>query len=364
MSTSSVDGDPVDVAPARTPPVGPGAADRVVRSFARHLRSSPSRTLSETAAFQGRAFERAVTIVRVFYVASFVWTVEAMGGWPTLAHVTQASPQWPATWIDSANPGRGISVILFAYGAASLAAVAFPQFRLVRLAYTVTLLEYMAVINGFGKVNHNLHGWLFVSAAFVFLPRGPWRDRRRVTTRQPFLNVIWVAQVLVLFFYTLTGLWKIVYAVHDLGTSRTSAFEFSSFSYLVAGRLLETSQQTILGDWFVHHHLPGWLLFNGTMYLESAALLVAFRPRLHRVWGFGLILFHLGTLIAMGFTFDQNVLLVGLLFVCSPVAPERVSVKETVLDLPGVHVIARWWSRRSVRAVDRAGTAAEPASAT
>ena len=110
-----------------------------------------------------------------------------------------------------------------------------------------------------------------------------------------------------------------------------------------AGRLLETNQHTLLGDWLARNPLPGWVLFNGTMYLEAFALVAAFRPRLHRVWGMGLIVFHLGTQVAMGFSFEQNIVLVGLLLVCSPWAPETVRVGEVLGDLPGVRfVLARF----------------------
>jgi hypothetical protein len=77
------------------------------------------------------------------------------------------------------------------------------------------------------------------------------------------------------------------------------------------------------------------------MYLEAASLLVAFRPRIHRVWGAGLIAFHFGTQLAMGFTFTPNIAVVGLLFLCSPFAPDRLKVKEVVLDLPVLYFISR-----------------------
>ena len=38
----------------------------------------------------------------------------------------------------------------------------------------------------------------------------------------------------------------------------------------------------------------GWVLFLAAIYLEAAALLVAFRPAIHRWWGIGLIMLHLG----------------------------------------------------------------------
>lgn len=97
--------------------------------------------------------------------------------------------------------------------------------------------------------------------------------------------------------------------------------------------------------------------------LEATSLLVAFRPRLHRVWGVGLIVFHVGTQVAMGFTFRPSIILLGLLFVCSPAAPAGMSVSEVLLDLPGVRIVSRLRSARgrsSQRSPGRAAVGRAP----
>ena len=50
----------------------------------------------------------------------------------------------------------------------------------------------------------------------------------------------------------------------------------------------------------------------GTVYIETASFLVIFRPRVHRFCGFGLIAFHIGTQLMMGFTFTQNIAILVL----------------------------------------------------
>jgi hypothetical protein len=137
---------------------------------------------------------------------------------------------------------------------------------------------------------------------------------------------------------------------------RTGGFSFGGFSYIVANKILRGNVDTVLGHFFVHHEIIGWALYIGTMYLEGASVLIAFRPRLHRVWGVGLILFHFATQLTMGFSFPENVALLGLLFVCSPFTHEKVSVKETVCDLPGLHFVMR----RFQKVRRRASPSAEP----
>jgi hypothetical protein len=318
----------------------------VLRWGRARLWSSPQRSFLDTVRFQQAAAIRAEWLVRAFYAGGVLLVVLQMNQWPGLLRVESIDAQWPVAWLPADDAGPGIGAILTLWLAASLWAMLAPTWRSARIASFLLLLQYVGVVNSFGKVNHDLHAWLWVSAVFVFLPRLDV-GASRVTTRHRYLTVIWAAQALTLFFYTLSGLWKVAYAVRDLfGTGRTSAFEIDGFSIIVADRLSEIASDAVLGEWFVRNPAPGWALLIGTMYLEATSLLIAFRPRLHRVWGVGLMCFHIGTQLAMGFTFRPNVLLLGLLFVCSPSAPERVTVREAVRDLPGVHAVARRVARR------------------
>ena len=329
-----------------------------------HLRSTSSQGVAESIRMQNRSYERALTIVRAFYALSLVWTIQEMGAWPVLRDVDVIDPQWTAGWVDRTDPGGGISAILLLFGVASVLAALWPTSRTYRALYTLGLLQYLSVKFGFGKVNHNLHSWLWVSAILILLPSGRKMRDPAPRDRHSLLAVLWSAQIVVLFFYTLTGLWKVAYALHALTTERVSSFQLEGFSLIIGERLLATDQSTLMGEFFVRNQFYGWLLFNGTMYLESAALLAAFRPRLHRLWGGGLIAFHLGTQLAMGFTFIENIALLALLFMCSPWAPERASIREVFLDLPGVHFVTkRLASRRGRVVVPEPAPAASPASA-
>lgn len=344
-------------------------ADRFVSAISRpatwslrHLRSTTSQGVGESIRLQNRSYERALTIVRAFYALSLVWTIQEMGGWPALRDVAFIDPQWTAGWVDRTDPGGGITAILVLFGVGSVLAALWPTSRTYRALYALGLLQYLSVKFGFGKVNHNFHSWLWVSAVLVLLPSGRKMRSPAQRDRHSLLAVLWSAQIVVLFFYTLTGVWKVLYAVHALTTERISSFQLEGFSLIIGERLLATDQSTLMGEFFVRNQFFGWALFNGTMYLESAALLAAFRPRLHRLWGGGLIAFHLGTQLAMGFTFIENIALLSLLFMCSPWAPERAPIKEIVLDLPGVHFVAKRLASRGRGRVAPAATP-EPAPA-
>ena len=254
--------------PQRTQPV-------VTRFLAKRLWSSTTRpTLAASVAFQRRAYNRASVLVRAYYAVGVLFALQAIGGWPRYAGLQQASPQWPAAWwFDWFSVRTSVNLIFTGYLAASIAAVALPERRWARATYAFTLLQYMAFVNGFDKINHNQHSWLYVGAILIFLPRGPWQGRTRKLDRQYFLTVFWSAQLVVLFFYSLSGMWKIYFAFKAFFEGRIGGFSFGGFSYIVANRILQGNEDTVLGDFFVHHEIIGWALFISTMYMEGASIL-------------------------------------------------------------------------------------------
>lgn len=329
-----------------TSSASPGTLDRVVAGTLRRLRSLPRHSLGDTIALQGRTYERAVVIVRVYYLIGVFLLVNEMSAWVGLRELEAIEPLWPAGWIDQASPRGGIDVVLVAYTATTLLVAAVPRSRIARAAFSLALFQYIAVKFGFGKINHAFHTWLFTSMVLVLLPSArAWR-RPTPALRRQVLQVVWSAQVLLLFTYTLTGLWKLYYALDAVFLStRIGAFHPRGFSLIVAQDMLITNRQTLLGETLVANHWVGWVLFNGTIFLQVTSLLAALRPRLHRLWGAGLLAFHLGTQVAMGFTFMPNVFLLGLLLVCSPWAPDHVRLGEVVADLPVVRLALRTWHR-------------------
>lgn len=322
----------------------------------RRLWSAPTgRSIGEVVRDQAVAYQRGMLIVRAFYALSFLWLTNHVNEMRGLRDADAVDPLWPSGWIDHVGLDAGRAIVFWGLALATLFAAALPQWRLARLLFFVALLQFLSIQFGFGKINHNFHGWLWISGILVLLPNRRWEARRGVGDRHYFLTVLWACQVAVLFFYTLTGLWKVYFALDALQGPLKSSLEIDGFSYILAQRILVTSQDTLLGEWFVLNPVPGWLLFTGTMYLETASLLIAFRPRLHRAWGLGLILFHLGTQVTMGFTFNGNLALLALFFVCSPAVPSTVGVRDAILDLPGLHFLSK-----RVAALRRRDPAREP----
>ena len=321
--------------------------DRWVRTGGRWLWQGMGGSVADVARRQRRAHARAVTVVRVFYGLCLLWVVEGVGSWNRLLDSDVIHPAWPASWIDGTDPRTGIGIVLGAVLVSAIWVAVAPQQRAARIAFAVTFLQYVAVVNGFGKIVHNLHGVLYLSVALIFLPKGPWERGTTVASRQQLLTVVWVAQALLLFSYTMTGVWKVLYTMYDaIHPQITSMLAVDGFSVLLATRVAITEQNPVLADAVIDRPWLGWFLYVGTIYLETASFLVIFRPRVHRFWGFGLISFHIGTQLLMGFTFTQNIALLVLFLVVSPLTVEPAPPLAVVRDLPGVLEL-RWLVRRT-----------------
>jgi hypothetical protein len=326
------------------------SVDRAVVTGRRWLWRGFGGSLAEVSRRQRAAHARAVTIVRAFYLLTLLWVVQGINGWNRLLDSDVIHPAWPASWINSDDPRFGVSLVLGAVLVTAIWAAVAPQQRLARLAFAVSFLQYMAVVNGFGKIVHNLHAPLYLAFVLILLPRPPWERGTTVRSRQQLLTVVWSAQTMMLFAYGMTGLWKIVYCTYDvLNPARTSMLSLDGFSVLLATRVAITDQNPVVADFVIDRPWLGWLFYVGTIYLEAGSLLVIFRPRLHRLWGFGLLSFHLGTQLTMDFTFTQNIALLGLFLVLSPQTVERVPVRDALGDLPVVFEVGaalRWLQRR------------------
>jgi hypothetical protein len=320
---------------------------RVSSLAVRHLASRPALPLREAVAATASAADRALVVVRAYYVLGLVLVMRESSSWPTLLDTDAGEPLWPARWMTWVGEQGAMRAVLIAFGLTSLLVALVPWSVAARGAYAVAVATYAAgTVSGFGRVNHSLHAWLFVAVILVFLPGDRWRRRRSADFAHRTLSVVWACQLALLLVYTLSGVWKVAYATVALVTSKTSGFEPDGFSLIVMATLVTESKDTVVGDFFARNELVGWVTFMGAYYLETASLLVLMRPRLHRVWGVALIVFHIGTGLAMDIAFVDQAIVAGLFLVLSPFAPDVASWRAAVRDLPGVFVVSRAFDRR------------------
>lgn len=334
--------------------------DRARRRIVRSVAGVP---LPIAGLFQRRreSLFAAQIIVRVFYAVALYQVCNAEG-LQRLLDATALDPLWCVRWVRLTGPALAGSIV---YGASVLSAIACvlgPGSRAARIAFAVALLEFGGLENSFGKINHSSHVLTVCAFLLCFLPSGDLSWVRRSTGRvQAYLLCVWSLLASFFLTYSISGVWKVAVGLVQAAKLEPNAFSPSALAYHVARRLLETGDSTPLAHVLLRHPAFGWPASLLTLYLETFAIVAAFRPRLHRPWAMGLICFHLGSGLVLGIGFYHHVLLLGVLGLASPFAPP-FELRATLLDLPLFGDVSRWLSaRRQAPRSERTPLADRPA---
>jgi hypothetical protein len=289
---------------------------------------------------QTELFHTAQTIVRCYYVVVLFFAVMTLQDWSAYLDRKEILALWPVGWLNVVSLRGGMMVILMGYLITAFLGAIFSARRWARVSVFAGLFEFAALDNSFGKISHNYHLWVLTAFWLMFLPKAPVRTVNRAM-RQRFLLIFWMCQAIVLLTYTMSGVGKIGGAIYQLCAGQNDFFMPTGLASIIADRLLQTNSSSWLGPWLLAHPWLGWPLGLAAMYLEFFAFWAAFRPALQRWWGAGLILFHIGIYVLMGITFTQTILLVGLLFLTTPLSGDEQDVREVVKQLPLVGWILR-----------------------
>ena len=263
---------------------------------------------------------------------------------------TPTAPLWPVVMLDRLGEllrlqgiwqGSGLAGLSIAGSLLALLAVAFPGCRLWRIGVFGYLLVVVALRNSYGGIVHGNHFLIYVGFALMFLPPGAGRPQRM--SRSDVLDCIMVfrfALSIVLLAYSLAGFWK-------LWASGPELLAADGFVRILLNHLVETTRPVPpLMPFLVRHGPLAQALFLVVVYVELASLAVLFRPHLHRPWGIALMLAHFGASWTLGVTFPAQQFIVGLLLVCSPLAPARFSLSGLAQSLPVLGLPFRYAGRR------------------
>jgi len=259
---------------------------------------------------------RAQRVVRLYYAVLFVLSLlQALGSLDR--SLSPGNALWPVAW--AAHLGiTGVLFIRALFIAGALAAMLKPEQRWARLLAFVGCLEFNAFSNSFGKINHSSHLWVVTALLLVFLPKAS-RDRR--ASGHEYLTVVWYCQAFVLLTYSMAGFAKVVQAVGQWrGGDRYWLLSPEALSAHVASHFIDMDHGTTAGNAIITHPWLGFAVFLPAVCLELGAFGVSFVPRLHRIWGVGLILLHAGILSVMGLNFYPAMLLLAVLICGSPFA--------------------------------------------
>lgn len=198
----------------------------------------------------------------------------------------------------------------------NLAIVINHNFRILRALFCLLTLFAAALDLSFGAINHPWHMWIWISFIFVFLPN-PESMSERAFKLSTVSTIVYV-QAMLLLFYTMAGAGKFKAGIAALIAGTSGNFSLTGFASLLADRMLQGHGSTILGWVFVDWPYLGFLPFTAIIILQAISVFVAFIPRLHRIWGLMLILFHFGTALLMDIYFPTHVAWMAIFFVFSP----------------------------------------------
>ncbi|WP_420445774.1 DCC1-like thiol-disulfide oxidoreductase family protein [Candidatus Poriferisodalis sp.] len=280
----------------------------------------------------------------LFLVFNMLGTLGLQFGWAYMGRpptapiwLIKALQQLTGTgWFANDNAVTVVG-LLFAIAAAS-----FPRFLVWRLGSFGYLLLHVALSNSYGSINHGYHVMLFIGFALLFLPG---RDQGRRMARKNVLScltVFWFAQGLILLPYTLSGFWKIWHG-------RLEVFSPDAMTRILLDRaLLEADNIPFLLPFVAQHNWLAQSMWWLTLYIELFALLVVFRPHLHRPFGIVLMLFHITSDLLMNISFSLNIIMLGLFLVLSPLAPTRSSLSGVIRSLPIIGMPFRVAKRRQL----------------
>lgn len=309
-----------------------------MRKLFRSCRSRASRDLFRE---QTSAFLRAHDVVKFYYVALLLLSITSLENWPEILERKMVAPLWPVAWLHFVDVPAGIVAILTLYLGGTLLSAIFPFERWARLLAFLGVLEFVAFNNSFGKIGHSMHLWVLTAFGLVFLPRVESPDRTARILRQRFLIIFWSCQAIVLLAYSMSGLGKLLGGFHQILLGQSHIFLPDAFSQIVAERLQRTNSTSLLGPWLIAHPVLGWPFMLGDLYLQSCSFWVAFRPALHRLWGIGLILFHIASYLFLSVNFATTAFLVAILFLHSPFQRTNDRWHEALNDLPLFGILFR-----------------------
>lgn len=297
------------------------------------------------AATLRHASDASYWLTRAFFVFSIFIAFETL---QTLDHFSRSGreliPLWPVFWAERFGLAASAEGLAYVLVASAIVAVAFPASRLPRIAFCVTFLMSVALLNSFGSLSHADYYPLWVSFFMIFAP-----TRKLASTAGPSAHYFYTlpfftTQLFIGFFYTLSGIYKTEGGLFP-AEGYVSSFAPEALPYMIMGRWVESAKPPMLEAFFADNTWLAWPVYLLVIYIELVFIIAVFRPQLHRLFGIVMAAFHIGVFLTMGIVFTYQSALVCLLFACSPFAPERFSTLQAVKQLPGLALILRGFQK-------------------
>lgn len=289
----------------------------------------------------------AILDVRFFYFVLLYFGFIRITQWERYIYSSLADPLWPVLWITPASITIGYSIILGLFMGGTLLAAIFPNQRICRILAFLGFFEYTAYVYSFGKIDHAWHIWILTAFIFIFLPSSKHESNNTSSFSKNFLLVFWFAQAFTLLTYSMAGLWKVAGIIEQFMNGEIHALLPQAMALHIADRLLSTNGTSLIGPWIIDNYWRGLLLLPGGIYIEFFSFYIAFKPKLHKIWGVLLILLHIGNYFILAIPFRDTILLLAILFLNTPFEKPHTPWQERIKDLPLIGFLLNTFLKKS-----------------
>lgn len=245
-----------------------------------------------------------------------------------LFEIAAIYPIWPNAWVSLVGPAAGIRILFLLLIIGAFLAALFPARRWTRLLAWFGVLQLAAFVNSINYPTLIWHAWLLTATILVFLPDNGEASGGTLYRRMQTITVFWACQAIILATYSLTGLGKLVEAVVQFAAGQPTLFAPEALAYHAAQEMLKVNVPSLLGHWVIEHPWAGWPLLVPAVLFTTSAIAAAFRPGLQRVWGIGLIVFHVGVYLVTGIAFFEPIFPLFVFLIHSPFRSGRSHVRQ------------------------------------
>lgn len=263
--------------------------------------------LVQTARVQSLLRAYYFVLLGVINALALPWSIET-GLYPEL--------RWPLGVFTGTDIGLVLLITALLLMASAAWAGCQPLHQIPRVCVFLSLFLMNAAINSRGATTHLYQFWLWSSFMLALIP-----SSASLSPRERARN-LWVgwssAQSMVLLFYGLSGLWKLIGVLIQWWNNEPHFLGYGGIAYHLASEKLRADSRPILGDFLLNH--PGWspVFATAVMGLQLLCWVGIVRPDWRRPLGLGLIGFHLSTYLGLSITYPPNVFLVGMLLATNP----------------------------------------------